>query len=200
MIGVIEVVNRRGGAFSDDDLALLAALAGSVAIAIENAQLWENLKASADRLRAQVVALRRDLARCDRFGAMIGANPGMAEVFRLMEHAAASPIAVLIEGSERDRRWEPHFKGRYLLSVFVRAEKGPGDPHRPRSGVALRHPGDGLDASGGVDAGAQCAHGRKGPRRARRSRARPPAPRSRARAVPRSRHAGVDSTRRGRPG
>ena len=97
-IGVIEVVNRRSGAFSDDDLALLAALAGSVAVAIENAQLWESLKASADRLRAQVVALRRDLARRDRFVDMIGASPGMADVFRLMEHAAASPIAVLIEG------------------------------------------------------------------------------------------------------
>ncbi len=97
-IGVIEVVNRRHGDFDDDDLALLGALAGSIAIAIENAQLWANLKASADGLRAQVVALRRDLARRDRFGDMVGTGPAMAEVFRLMEHAAASPIPVLIEG------------------------------------------------------------------------------------------------------
>jgi len=40
-LGVIEVVNRRGGgAFSDGDLSLLAALAGSVAVAIEKARLW----------------------------------------------------------------------------------------------------------------------------------------------------------------
>src|SRR6185369_8131049 len=66
--------------------------------AIENARLWAQLKASADGLRAQVGALRRDLARRDRFSDMIGSGPSMAEIIRLMESAAASPIAVLIEG------------------------------------------------------------------------------------------------------
>src|SRR5207249_4339728 len=50
------------------------------------------------KLRTQVGALRRDLARRDRFTEIIGTGPAMAEVFRLMECAAASPIAVLIEG------------------------------------------------------------------------------------------------------
>ena len=98
-IGVIEVVNRREGRnFTDDDLALLGALAGGVAVAIENARLWAQLRASADGLRAQVGVLRRDLARRDRFDDMIGTGPRIAEVIRLMESAAASPIAVLIEG------------------------------------------------------------------------------------------------------
>jgi Nif-specific regulatory protein len=98
-IGVIEVVNRRGGgAFTDDDLAFLDALAGSVAVAIENARLYDQVKASEERLRTQVVALRRDLARHDRFTEIMGTGPAMAEVFRLMESAAASPISVLIEG------------------------------------------------------------------------------------------------------
>jgi len=98
-LGVIEVVNRRGGgAFSDGDLSLLAALAGSVAVAIEKARLWEQLKASAEQLRAQVGVLRRDLARRGSFEPMIGTGAPMASVFRLMESAAASPIAVLIEG------------------------------------------------------------------------------------------------------
>ena len=67
-IGVLQVVNRRGGGpFTDDDLAFLEALAGSVAVAIENARLYERVKASEERLRAQVGALRRDLARRDRF-------------------------------------------------------------------------------------------------------------------------------------
>jgi len=98
-IGVIEVVNRRdGGNFTDDDLAFLDALAGSVAVAIENARLYEQVRASEERLRTQVVALRRDLARRDRFTEIVGTGPAMAEVFRLMESAAASPITVLIEG------------------------------------------------------------------------------------------------------
>jgi Nif-specific regulatory protein len=98
-IGVLQVVNRRGGGpFSDDDLAFLEALAGSVAVAIENARFYGQLKASEESLRVEVGALRRDLARQDRFRELIGTGPAMEEVFRLMESATSSPITVLIEG------------------------------------------------------------------------------------------------------
>ncbi|MEO8605512.1 MAG: sigma 54-interacting transcriptional regulator, partial [bacterium] len=99
VIGVLQVLNRKHGLpFSDDDLAFLEALAGSVAVAIENARLFARVKASEDLLRAQVGALRRDMARRNRFDDIVGSSPAMLEVFRLMESAAASPIAVLIEG------------------------------------------------------------------------------------------------------
>ena len=57
-IGVIQAVNRRGAGedvagFSDDDLAFLEALSGSVAIAIENARAMEE--------RAALRALRREI-------------------------------------------------------------------------------------------------------------------------------------------
>jgi Nif-specific regulatory protein len=98
-IGVIQAVNRHGGGtFSDADLAFLEALAASVAVAIENARLYSRVKESEERLRTQVGALRRDLARRDRFSEILGTSAAMAEVFRLMESAAASPIAVLVEG------------------------------------------------------------------------------------------------------
>jgi Nif-specific regulatory protein len=98
-VGVLQVINRRDGLpFSNQDMALLEALAGSIAVAIENARLYARVKTSEELLRAQVGALRRDLARQDHFGEIIGTSPAMAEVFRLMESAAASPIAVLIEG------------------------------------------------------------------------------------------------------
>jgi Nif-specific regulatory protein len=98
-IGVLEVVNRSGGGtFDDDDLGFLGALAGSVAMAVENAQLYGEVKGAERRLRTEVAVLRRDLARHDRFSEMVGSGPAMAEVFRLMESAAASPITVLIEG------------------------------------------------------------------------------------------------------
>lgn len=52
-IGVIQVLNRRGDAsFSDEDLAFLDALAGGIAVAIENARLYA-------QLREQVAALER---------------------------------------------------------------------------------------------------------------------------------------------
>ena len=54
-IGVIQVLNPRdGGAFTDDDLAFLEALAGSVAVAIDNARLYGELKAAAAVLEQRV--------------------------------------------------------------------------------------------------------------------------------------------------
>ena len=44
VIGVVQVLNRRDGVFTDDDLAFLDALAGSVAVAIENARIHAQLK------------------------------------------------------------------------------------------------------------------------------------------------------------
>ncbi|HZP44874.1 MAG TPA: sigma 54-interacting transcriptional regulator [Candidatus Binataceae bacterium] len=98
-LGVIEAINRRGqDAFSDDDVRFMEALAGSITIAIENARFYAQIRDEEARLRTQVVALRRDLARQDRFSEMVGTAPVMAEVFSLMEAAAASAITVLIEG------------------------------------------------------------------------------------------------------
>ncbi len=98
-IGVIEVVNRRGApAFSDDDLKFLEAIAGSVAIAIENARLYAQVRDSEASLRSQVGALRCELARHDGFGEIIGTSAAMGAALRLMETAAASAITVLIQG------------------------------------------------------------------------------------------------------
>ena len=98
-IGVIEVVNCRGRPeFSEEDLHFLEALSGSIAIALDNARLYADARQTEARLRAQVGVLRRDLASQLRLDEMVGTGPAMAEVFRLMETAAASSITVLIEG------------------------------------------------------------------------------------------------------
>ena len=98
-LGVLEVVNRAdGAAFTDDQLAFLEALAGSVGVAIENARLYAQVKASEERLRAQVGALRREIAARDRFAEMVGTSAAMEDVFRLMDSAANAPITVLISG------------------------------------------------------------------------------------------------------
>jgi Nif-specific regulatory protein len=98
-IGVIEAVNSRGTEpFSEDDMAFLEALGGSIAVAIDNARLYARVRESEATLRTKVGVMRRDLARTDVFNKIIGATPPMLEVYRLMESAAASTIPVLIEG------------------------------------------------------------------------------------------------------
>jgi transcriptional regulator with PAS, ATPase and Fis domain len=56
------------------------------------------VRESQARLETQLVALRRDLTRRDHFADIVGGSARMREVFRLMESAAAAPIAVLLEG------------------------------------------------------------------------------------------------------
>ncbi len=98
MIGVIEVVNHRGGDFNSSDLPVLESLAGSIAIALENAQLYQRIKLSEARLREQVIALERERVAGALFPDIVGRSPAMEKVYRLMESACASPITVLIEG------------------------------------------------------------------------------------------------------
>lgn len=67
-IGVIQVLNpRQRASFTDDQLAFLEALAGSIAVAIENARMYAQLKQQflalqeAARDREQLFAIRREL-------------------------------------------------------------------------------------------------------------------------------------------
>jgi len=98
-VGLIEVINPVGrDAFSGEDLDLLDALAASMAIAIDNARMFAELRDREQSLRSTVGALRRDLARRDQFADIVGTSDGIRETLHLMESAASSPISVLIEG------------------------------------------------------------------------------------------------------
>jgi len=97
-VGVIELRNKLHGPFTEQDMAFLSALAGGIAIALDNARLYQKLKHSEAKLRQEVTALHREVARQSRFADLVGASDAMARVFQLMEHAIAAPVSVLIEG------------------------------------------------------------------------------------------------------
>src|SRR5262245_52566296 len=59
-LGVIELRNKLAGAFTAEDLEFLNALAGSIAVAIENAHLFHTVKQSEARLREEVGVLNRE--------------------------------------------------------------------------------------------------------------------------------------------
>jgi transcriptional regulator with GAF, ATPase, and Fis domain len=74
--------------FSQDDLQLLAAVAGLAAVAIRNANQFERLGLENQQLRAEV-NLQHD---------MIGNSPRLREVYQLIERVAPSDATVLIHG------------------------------------------------------------------------------------------------------
>jgi Nif-specific regulatory protein len=98
VIGVIEIINKSVGRFGPEDLALLDALSGSIAIAIENARLVGELRAREATLQREVTSLRRVASAQHQLDGIVAASPAMDEVRRLVESASDSPVSVLIEG------------------------------------------------------------------------------------------------------
>jgi len=54
VVGVVQVLNRRGGPFTDEDQQLLEALASMGAVAIENARLYEHLEENVQQRTAEL--------------------------------------------------------------------------------------------------------------------------------------------------
>jgi Nif-specific regulatory protein len=98
IIGMIGLRNKQVGTFTNEDLHFLDALSGSMAIAIENARLYQHVRQSEARLQAEVAILHREMIHHRRFTEIIGTAPAMEPVFRLMASALSSSITVLLEG------------------------------------------------------------------------------------------------------
>ena len=84
--------------FTDEDLAFLDALSGSVAIAIENTRLYERVRRSEAHLREEVATLQHEMAHRRRFEEIVGTSAAMANVLALTDSAIPLPITVLLQG------------------------------------------------------------------------------------------------------
>lgn len=98
VLGVVEVLNCLKGGFSDEDLEFLDALAGSIAIAVENANLVDGLRLSKQRLEREVTTLQRERVQKDDFPEIIGCSLAISRVISLMESAVHFPVTVQIQG------------------------------------------------------------------------------------------------------
>jgi transcriptional regulator with GAF, ATPase, and Fis domain len=98
IIGVLSLRNKLEGAFTDEDVELVAAVAENIATAIDNARRFGAVQRSAENLRETVDALQEQVLRDSGFKDIVGNSAGMQLVFRLLASAAASPVTVLITG------------------------------------------------------------------------------------------------------
>ncbi len=99
VIGAIGMRNKQTGVFTEADLAFLDALAGSIAIAVENAHFYQEVRQSEAKLKVEVATLHREVVHHQRFTELIGSRSGpMGKVFALMETAIPLDLAVLLEG------------------------------------------------------------------------------------------------------
>jgi signal transduction histidine kinase len=100
VIGVIQVLNRRGGPFTDDDQRLLEALAGMGGVAIENARLYENLEA---KVQERTAELRRTLAELRDTQAQLVQSEKMAALGDLVAgvaHEINTPLGAVASNND----------------------------------------------------------------------------------------------------
>jgi transcriptional regulator with GAF, ATPase, and Fis domain len=95
-IGVTQVINKRDGAFTQDDLALLDAMAGSIAVAVENARLYQRLREEKEAVQSENRRLRRELS--GRFKAIVGSSPSLVRVLEQVLQVAPTRATVTILG------------------------------------------------------------------------------------------------------
>jgi len=98
MLGVLEVVNKEADEFTEEDQALLEAMADSIAISIEKGNLYQDLQKAHALLRHQNAVLRKSIKQKYRFENIIGNSSMIIDVLKRAEQVALTHSTVLIYG------------------------------------------------------------------------------------------------------
>jgi formate hydrogenlyase transcriptional activator len=97
-LGVLHLLDRRKGAFSEEDVEFLRQVASQVAIALENALEFSELSESKERLAEEGLYLRDEIRTEHHFEDILGNSVGLRQVLRQVETVAPNETTVLIQG------------------------------------------------------------------------------------------------------
>ncbi|MFQ5519895.1 MAG: sigma 54-interacting transcriptional regulator [Candidatus Methylomirabilia bacterium] len=98
ILGTFQVLNKKGGAFSEDDEEMLKALASQAAIAIETARLLQELRQSRDQLLRENTHLWKEVEGRRSARNVIGTSEKIQQNLKLTEQIRDSSVNVLITG------------------------------------------------------------------------------------------------------
>ncbi len=98
LIGVLYALNKLEGEFSSKDSKLLEILSGTIAIAIENAKLYGEIRQYASSLEEENVRLKSEVQNRFNVHGIIGSSTPMRRVFELLNKVIGTPTSVLIQG------------------------------------------------------------------------------------------------------
>ena len=98
LIGVLYALNKLKGDFSLKESRLLEILSGTIAMAIENARMYGEIKQQADNLVKENVRLRSEIQEYFNVQGIIGSSAAMRAVFSLLEKVLNTDTSVFIQG------------------------------------------------------------------------------------------------------
>lgn len=98
IIGAFEILNSERGAFTDEDEEILIALAAQAGVAIETAQLLEDLRRHRDQLSKENAQLWREIEGKFSVRNIIGNTHKVQNVLKLIQQISNSSVSALITG------------------------------------------------------------------------------------------------------
>lgn len=99
-IGVTQVLNKRGGTFSEDDEARLRAFTAQISIGLENAQLFDDVQAMKRYNDRVLASMSNGVLTFDEEGALVTCNEAGARILRRQGEALAGRDAAEVFGRE----------------------------------------------------------------------------------------------------
>ena len=97
-IGVLYTLNKKEGEFTPKETRLPEILSGTIAIAIENAKLYGEIRQYAASLEKENIRLKSEVQNRFNLQGIIGSSAPMRRVFELLNKVIETPTSVLIQG------------------------------------------------------------------------------------------------------
>ncbi len=97
-LGILYALNKESGAFTEREEKILEIISGTIAVSLENARLYGELKDHVHALEREKRILLQQVQATSGFKEIIGSSPPMRRLFDLMEKVLETTTTVLIEG------------------------------------------------------------------------------------------------------
>ena len=98
VIGVLYALNKHTAEFTSKDMRLLEILSGTIAVSIENARLYGEIKQYARSLEKENLRLKNECQMRFNVQGIIGSSAAMHHVFAMLEKVIGTDTTVLIQG------------------------------------------------------------------------------------------------------
>ena len=97
-LGVLGILSRQAGTFTDEDLAVFRQIAGQVAIALDNAMAFQRVSSQKEKLQEEKLYFEEEIRTQFNFEAIVGKSRPLLRVLKQLETVAPTDSTILILG------------------------------------------------------------------------------------------------------